>query len=126
MTCASFDQGLKLPLFDYGDVVWGDKNNAVLINQLQVLQNNAARTILDLPKYASATQAIDQLTWKPLVSRRRFHHRLAMSKCQNGLVNLNHNFRKNADHGYDTRGSEKIRVPKAKTNWGQQDSLCMQ
>ena len=32
------------------------------MNQLQVVQNNTARTILDLPKYASATQAIDQLT----------------------------------------------------------------
>ena len=41
---------LILTLFDYANVVWGDKNNAVLMNQLQVLQNNAARTILDLPK----------------------------------------------------------------------------
>ena len=32
------------------------------MTQLQVVQNNTARTILDLPKYASATQAIDQLT----------------------------------------------------------------
>ena len=111
---------LILPLFDYADIVWGDKNNTVLMNQLQVLQNNAARTILDLPKYASATQAIDQLTWKPLISRRCFHRRVAMYKCQNGLVNFDYDFRKNADHGYNTRGAEKIRVPKAKTNWGLQ------
>ncbi len=39
---------LILPLFDYADVVWGDKNNVVLMNQIQVLQNNAARIILDL------------------------------------------------------------------------------
>ena len=111
---------LILPLFDYADVVWGDKNNAILMNQLQVLQNNAARTILDLPKYASATQAIDQLTWKPLVSRRCSHRRVAMYKCLNGLINFNHDFEKNGDHGYNTRGSEKIRVPKSKTNWGLQ------
>jgi hypothetical protein len=74
------------------------------MNQLQVLQNNAARTILDLPKYASATQAIDQLTWKPLFSRRCSHRRVAMYKCLNGLVNFNHDFQKNGDHGY-TRGS---------------------
>ena len=36
------------------------------------------------------------------------------------MVNLNHDFGKNADHGYNIRGAEKIRVPKAKTNWGQQ------
>ena len=43
-----------------------------------------------------------------------------MYKCQNGLVNFDYDFRKNADHGYNTRGAEKIRVPKAKTNWGLQ------
>ena len=107
-------------MFDYADVVWGDKNNVVLMNQIQVLQNNAARIILDLPKYASATQALDQLTWKPLMARRSFHRRVLMYKCLNGLVNLNYDFRKNAEHGYNTRGSENIRVPKVKTNWGKQ------
>ena len=92
------------------------------MNQLQVLQSNTARITLDLPKYTSTTQAIDQLTWKPLasLSRRCFHRRVAMYKCQNGLVNCNYDFGKNADHGYNTRGFEKIRVPKSKTNWGQQ------
>ena len=111
---------LILPLFDYADVVWGDKNNVVLMNQIQVLQNNAARIILDLPKYASATQALDQLTWKPLMARRSFHRRVLMYKCLNGLVNLNYDFSKNAEQGYNTRGSENIRVPKVKTNWGKQ------
>ena len=37
--------GLILPLFDYADTVWGDKNNEVLMHNLQVLQNNAARII---------------------------------------------------------------------------------
>ncbi len=38
-----------LPLFDYGDIMWGDKNNSSLMDQLQVLQNKAAKTILDAP-----------------------------------------------------------------------------
>ncbi len=42
---------LILPLFDYGDIIWGDKNNSSLMDQLQVLQNKAATTILDLPTY---------------------------------------------------------------------------
>ncbi len=42
---------LILPLFDYGDIIWGDKNNSSLMNQLQVLQNKAAKTILDAPAY---------------------------------------------------------------------------
>jgi hypothetical protein len=43
-----------------------------------------------------------------------------MYKCLNGLVNFNHDFQKNGNHGYNTRGSEKICVPKSKTNWGLQ------
>ena len=40
---------LVLPLLDYSDIVWGDKNNSILMNNLQVLQHNAARLIHDLP-----------------------------------------------------------------------------
>ncbi len=54
------------------------------------------------------------------MARRSFHRRVLMYKCLNGLVNLNYDFRKNAEHGYNTRGSENIRVPKVKTNWGKQ------
>jgi hypothetical protein len=38
---------LVLPLFDYGDTIWGDKNNSVLMNSLQVLENKAAKIILN-------------------------------------------------------------------------------
>ena len=40
---------LIIPLFDYGDTVWGDKNNDTLMGQLQVLQNKAAKVLLNLP-----------------------------------------------------------------------------
>ena len=30
---------LVLPIIDYADLVWGDKDNAALMNNLQVLQN---------------------------------------------------------------------------------------
>ena len=33
-----FYNSLVLPVFDYGDLVWGDKNNVILMNDLQVLQ----------------------------------------------------------------------------------------
>ena len=32
-------------MFDYVDVVWEDKNNAVLIKNLRLLQNKSAKTI---------------------------------------------------------------------------------
>ena len=40
-----FFNSLILPMFDYVDVVWEDKNNAVLIKNLRLLQNKSAKTI---------------------------------------------------------------------------------
>jgi hypothetical protein len=37
-----------LPLFDYADIIWGDKNNSELMNSLQTLENKAAKLIPDL------------------------------------------------------------------------------
>ena len=50
-------------MFDYADIVWGDKDNAVLMNNLQLLQNRAAKTILDRPFHSSATDALETLGW---------------------------------------------------------------
>ena len=36
-----------MPLFDYADLVWGDKHNVTLMTSLQVLQNKAAKIILE-------------------------------------------------------------------------------
>jgi hypothetical protein len=36
-----------MPIFDYADFVWGDKNNSVLMNHLQVLHCKAAKIILE-------------------------------------------------------------------------------
>ena len=35
-------KSLVLPILNYADMVWGDKDNAVLMYNLQVLQNKAA------------------------------------------------------------------------------------
>ena len=52
---------LILPILDYADIVWGDKDNITLMNMLQIVQNKAAKTILDLPMYASSTEALSQI-----------------------------------------------------------------
>ena len=57
---------LILPLFDYGDFTWEDKNNATLMNDLQIQQNKAAKIILDKAKYSSTTNALEILKWKRL------------------------------------------------------------
>jgi hypothetical protein len=60
---------LVFPLLDCSDIVWGDKNNSTLMNHLQVLQHNATRLILDLPRHSSATEALETLEGKPLYLR---------------------------------------------------------
>ena len=45
---------LVRPLFDYGDTISGEKGNATLMNDLQVLQNKAAKIILSLPSFYSS------------------------------------------------------------------------
>ena len=44
-----FNSLLILPMFDYADIVWGAKDNAVLMNNLKLLKNKAAKIILDRP-----------------------------------------------------------------------------
>ena len=71
-----FYNGLILPLFDYPDIVWGDKNNATLMNNIQILQNKAAKIILDRPIQSSSSEALAALKWITL-EKRRLYHRLA-------------------------------------------------
>ena len=63
---------LILPLFDYGDVKWGDKNNDSIMSELQILQNKAAKILLGLPTRSSSTEAPRGLDLKSLSTRRFF------------------------------------------------------
>ena len=42
-----FYKSLLITLFEYVDLVWGDKYNVTLMSSLQVLQYKAAKIILD-------------------------------------------------------------------------------
>ena len=46
-----FYNSLVMTLFDYADLVWGDKHNVTLMSSLQVLQNKAAKIICDKPLF---------------------------------------------------------------------------
>ena len=58
-----FYNSVVLPIFDHADLVWGDKNNATIMNDLQIMQNKAAKIILDKPLYSSATDALTTLNY---------------------------------------------------------------
>ena len=89
--------GLVLPTFDYADLVWGDKDNAVLMNNLQVLQNKVAKLVLNKPLYSSATDALIQLGWLNLNQRRHFHRYLYVYKCVNGITSHKLELSRNSD-----------------------------
>ena len=74
-----FVKTMMMPILDYTDVVWGDKSNATLMNSIQLLQNSAAKLILDKPKHSSATEALE-LGWDTMSDRRRIHRLTLMYK----------------------------------------------
>ena len=112
---------LVLPLFDYGDVIWGDKNNLGLMNSLQVLQNKAANLILDKHPRYSSTEALQELKWSTLVTRRHNNRCTFIFKCMHGLIDFDFNLTKNEDiHHHNTRQRSNLHLPRAKTNKGRQ------
>ena len=101
----------------------GDRNNITLMNHLQILHNKAAKCVLDMPNYASSTEALDSLNWCPLSSRRRFHRCSFVFKALNNEVDFAFKAKAAQDiHSYDTRRKSLLRLPTCKTNWGQQRS----
>ena len=68
---------MVIPILEYASIVWGDKNNKVLMDSLQVLQNKAAKLILDRATHSSSTKALVGLNWMNLSTRR------LMQQCLN-------------------------------------------
>ena len=102
-------------------MVWGDKDNLVLIDELQVLQNKAAKIILGSPLQSSATEALSALKWLDLYRRRNYHRCVHIWKCVNGYTkHCLDILRCGQIHSYDTRNKDTIRLPKVKRNWRKQ------
>jgi hypothetical protein len=59
------------------------------MDQLQVLQNKVAKTILDAPYLSSSTEALIKLHWQPLTHRRKLHRILTRYKLKNNLTEYN-------------------------------------
>ena len=62
-----------------------DKDNAVLMNNLQLLQSKADKTILERPFHSSAANALEALGWLTLEKRRLFHLCLYVYKRVNEI-----------------------------------------
>ena len=61
---------MVIPILEYASIVWGDKNNKVLMDSIQVLQNKAVNLVLDRTTHSSSTQALLDLNWMNLSTRR--------------------------------------------------------
>ena len=95
-----FFNSLILPLI-MPTLFWGDKDNAVLMNNLQLLQNKAAKTILHRPFHSSAADALEALGW------------LTLEKRMDLLVNKD-------IQGYDALLKDNLRLPRVRRNWGKE------
>ena len=104
-----------LPLFDYADVIWGDKS---LMEDLQILQNKAGKVILGMPMGYSAAEALDNLKWSKLHVRRQQHRRIAVYKCIHNLLETETELIPNRIHSHFTRGNSNLHLPRVKTEWG--------
>ena len=78
-----------VPLFDYGDIIWGDRNNICLMKKLQTMHNDVAKTILNLPFYSSSTEAQTLLKWNSLKKRRAFHRACFCFKSVDNVIDFN-------------------------------------
>ena len=74
------------------------------MGQLQVLQNKAAKVLLDLPPRSSSTEALNHLDLK-ILSKRRYFHCCVMI------------------HFYQTRRINDLHIPRVCTNWGKQNFI---
>ena len=91
------------------------------MHDLQVLQNKAAKVILDLPNYASSTDALKTLVWPTLFQDRLVHRYVTTFNYIDGLVDHNFNILRNSDiQSYNTRRRTDFRLPLAKRNYGKQ------
>ena len=61
---------MVIPILEYVRIIWGDKNNKVLIDYIKVLQNKAAKLVLDRETHSSSTQALLDLNWMNLSNGR--------------------------------------------------------
>ena len=107
--------------FDYFNVVWGN-GNKTLANQLQKLQNRAARVLTSSAFDTSTEYLFQLLSWRRLESQRQIQKACMVYKSLIGLVvpgYLRSRFvERSAITDFSLRNSEdKLAVPLPRTNF---------
>ncbi len=73
-----------MPIFDYGDVVYGNCSASTL-KRLQVLQNRGARMFLDCDYRTHSVNMLSELKWLNIKDRLNFHKMCLVYKCRMDL-----------------------------------------
>ena len=91
------------------------------MNELQLLQNKAAKIILSLPSFYSSTEA---LCWPIIFKHRLFHLCVFVFKYVNRIIDFTFNTKRISDiHSYNTRGKSNFYLPRVWRNYGKQRFL---
>ena len=109
---------MVIPILEYASIVWGKKNNKVLMDYIQVLQNKAAKLVPDEATHSSSTQALLDLNWMNLSTRRLMQRCFLMHNFINDSERNSMITRGSDYHSHNTRSKETIRSVRSNTNWG--------
>ena len=100
---------MVIPILEYASIVWGDKNSKVLMDSIQVLHKKAAKLVLDRATHSSSTQALLDLNWMNLSTRRLmqrcfYMHNFINDSERNSMITRGSDY-----HSHNTRSKETIR-----------------
>ena len=83
------------------------------MDSLQIVQNKAAKVILGLPVFSSSSEALNELGWKTLESRRKFYLCTTIYKLCHGQIDHVFSFMAKKElHSHDTRRNQDLHLPK--------------
>ena len=114
---------MVIPILEYASIVWGDKNNKVLMDSIQVLQNRAAKMVLDRAPHSSSTEALADLNWVNLTTRREMKRCLYMYNLINSDNRNNMIVRGSDCYSHNNQSKDTVRIIKSDPNWGLLRSL---
>jgi len=97
------------PLLEYGDVVW-DSCTAELKNDIESVQNEAARIVSGATKLCNIHILLADLRWVTLACRRRKHRLTLLYKMKHGLTTnyLAHMIPNQSQDRHPLRNAESI------------------
>ena len=113
---------MVIPILEYVSIVWGDKNNKVLMDSIQVLQNKAAKLVLHRPGSSDAfffnsstsrSELDESINQKINATVFFLMHSFINDSERNSMINGGSDY-----HSHSTCSKETIRSIRSNTNWG--------